>query len=210
MKYTCGICGDRISKAYSCPKCKAGDGTTTIITTMNNTLSEKPLKSSCCSADVGFVGDSDGTAYFLCLKCEQPCEPYSEHSEEDISDEDWKKATKDFHDHCRKLKDDCICEKHQLDTSVSDREVTPILREVRKMGAGYSWKMYSDGDRTLVRGNDTWSDVTRAVSHLTQELEIEQAKIIKDIWEILRKDSGCAVDDFIRYAESKGVELEYD
>jgi hypothetical protein len=30
MKHTCGICGNLIDKAYSCPKCKAGAGTETI------------------------------------------------------------------------------------------------------------------------------------------------------------------------------------
>lgn len=56
----------------------------------------------------------------------------------------------------------------------SQEPVERVTKKVVKMKAGYSWKMYSDGSRTLVKGNATWSDVTRAVSHLTQELETAQ------------------------------------
>lgn len=55
--------------------------------------------------------------------------------------------------------------------------------ENRKLHAGYSIKIWRDGsgDITLLKGKDSWSDVVRAMSHLTSEIDEQRREIIEEI-----------------------------
>lgn len=51
---------------------------------------------------------------------------------------------------------------------------------IREMSSGYQWIMYKNGDRTLKKDESTWSDVTRAVGHLTNRIaELEKELLLE-------------------------------
>ena len=67
--------------------------------------------------------------------------------------------------------------------------------ENRKLNAGYTVKIWRDGsgDIVLIKGKETWSDVIRAMHHLTRETEDATQKAREEVIE----EMGKALDDFL-------------